>query len=68
MLSTGTVGYQHDFQNSLLGAYYDEDMAYVSWTQLVWRFTGFLRVQYTNMRFKGVQMIQVVRLDRQHGP
>jgi len=55
MLSTGTVGYQHDFQNSLLGAYYDEDMAYISWTQLVWRFTGFIRAQYTNMRFKGVQ-------------
>jgi hypothetical protein len=58
MLSTGLVGYQHDFQNSLLGAYYDEDLVYLSWTQLVWRFTGFLRVQYTNMRFKGVQPVQ----------
>lgn len=58
MLSTGTIGYQHDFQNSLLGAYYDEDLAYLSWTQLVWRFTGFIRAQYTNMRFQGVQAIQ----------
>ena len=58
MLSTGTIGYQHDFQNSLLGAYYDEDMAYLSWTQLIWRFTGFVRFQYTNARYKGVQMIQ----------
>ena len=58
MLSTGTIGYQHDFQNSLLGAYYDEDLAYISWTQLIWRFTGFVRAQYTNMRFKGVQAIQ----------
>jgi len=58
MLSTGAIGYQHDFQNSLLGAYYDEDMVYVSWTQLVWRFTGFIRAQYTNMRYKGVQMVQ----------
>jgi hypothetical protein len=58
LLSTGTVGYQHDFQNSLLGAYYDEDMVYVSWTQLVWKFTGFIRFQYTNERFSGVQMIQ----------
>ena len=57
-LSSGTIGYQHDFQNSLLGAYYDEDMAYVSWTQLVWRFTGFIRVQYTNLRFNGVQPVQ----------
>jgi len=58
MLSTGTIGYQHDFQNSLLGAYYDEDMVYLSWTQLIWRFTGFIRAQYTNMRFKGVQAVQ----------
>jgi hypothetical protein len=58
MLSTGTIGYRHDFQNSLLGSYYDQDAAYVSWTQLVWRFTGFLRFQYSNQRFKGVQMIQ----------
>ena len=40
MLSTGTIGYQHDFQNSLLGSYYDHDQAYLSWTQLIWRFTG----------------------------
>jgi hypothetical protein len=58
MLSTGSIGYEHDFVNSLLGAYYDEDMAYISWTQLVWRFTGFVRFQYTNARYKGVQMIQ----------
>jgi len=30
----------------------------VSWTQLVWRFTGFLRFQYSNLRFNGVQAIQ----------
>ena len=58
MLSTGTIGYQHDFQNSLLGAYFDEDMAYISWTQMIWRFTGFIRFQYANMRFKGVQAVQ----------
>lgn len=58
MLSTGVIGYQHDFQNSLLGAYYDLDRAYLSWTQLVWRFTGFVRFEYTNERFKGVPMVQ----------
>lgn len=58
MLSTGTIGYQHDFVNSLLGSYYDEDTAYVSWTQLIWRFTGFLRFQYSNLRYKGVQAVQ----------
>jgi hypothetical protein len=58
LLSTGVIGYQHDFQNSLLGSYYDEDMAYLSWLQLVWRFSGFIRFQYTNERFKGVPMVQ----------
>ena len=54
LLSTGVIGYQHDFQNSLLGAYYDMDLAYISWQQLVWRFTGFVRLQYANERFNGV--------------
>lgn len=54
LLSTGVIGYQHDFQNSLLGSYYDVDMAYISWTQLIWRFTAFARLQYSNMRFNGV--------------
>jgi hypothetical protein len=54
MLSTGTLGYDHDFVNSLLGSYYDMDTVYLSWTQLIWRFTGFLRVSYSNERFKGI--------------
>jgi hypothetical protein len=58
LLSTGSIGYVHDFQNSLLGAYYDEDLVYLTWTQLIWRFTGFIRAQYTNMRYQGVQAVQ----------
>jgi hypothetical protein len=58
LLSTGAVGYEHDFQNSLLGSYYDLDLVYVSWTQLIWRFTGFVRLSYANERFKGVQPAQ----------
>jgi hypothetical protein len=57
MLSTGAIGYQHDFQNSLLGSYYDLDSVYATWTQLVWRFTGFVRLQYSNQRFQGIQMV-----------
>lgn len=56
MLSTGTLFYSHDFQNSLLGSYYDMDSAGLSWTQLVWRFTGFIRFQYANQRFQGIPM------------
>ena len=35
-----------------------EDIVYCSWTQLIWRFTGFVRAQYANERFKGVQPVQ----------
>jgi hypothetical protein len=42
----------------LLGSYYDLDAVYVSWTQLIWRFTGFIRFQYSNERFQGIQMAQ----------
>lgn len=54
ILSTGTLGYDHDFVNSLLGSYYDVDQVYASWTQLIWRFTGFLRLSYANERFHGI--------------
>ena len=54
ILSTGTLGYDHDFVNSLLGSYYDMDTVYASWTQLIWRFTAFLRVSYANERYKGI--------------
>jgi hypothetical protein len=53
-LSSGTLGYNHDFVNSLLGSYYDLDQVYVSWTQLIWRFTGFVRFSYANERFQGI--------------
>jgi hypothetical protein len=53
-LSSGTLGYNHDFVNSLLGSYYDLDQVYVSWTQLIWRFTGFIRFAYANERFQGI--------------
>jgi hypothetical protein len=54
ILSTGTLGYRHDFVNSTLGSYYDLDTAYLSWTQLIWRFTGFVRFSYANERFNGI--------------
>jgi hypothetical protein len=54
ILSTGTLGYTHDFQNSLLGSYYDLDTVYLSWVQLIWRFTGFLRFSYSNERYAGI--------------
>lgn len=37
LLSTGDIGYRHDFVNSLLGSYYDLDAAYIGWTQLIWQ-------------------------------
>ena len=54
ILSTGTLGFTHDFQNSQLGSYYDLDTVYLSWSQLIWRFTGFLRFSYSNERYAGI--------------
>jgi hypothetical protein len=54
ILSTGSLGYTHDFVNSLLGSYYDLDSVYISWAQLIWRFSGFLRLQYSNQRYQGI--------------
>jgi hypothetical protein len=54
MLSTGGLGYKHDFQNSLLGEYYDLDQVYISWAQLLWRFTATARLQYQSVRYAGV--------------
>ena len=55
VLSEGVIGYHHDFVNSLLGAYYDTDAAYIGWTQLIWRFTGAVNLQYSNNRYHGIQ-------------
>jgi hypothetical protein len=52
--STGAIGYRHDFVNSLLGSYFDLDSAYISWTQMMWRFVGSLRLQYSNIRYQGI--------------
>jgi hypothetical protein len=54
---TGVLGYKHDFANSLLGSYYDLDMAYLGWSQLMWRITGSLRATYANQRFQGITPI-----------
>lgn len=54
ILSTGTLGYSHDFENSLLGAYYDMDRVYLNWQQLIWRFTANLNFSYSNDRYKGI--------------
>ncbi len=56
LLSTGTLGYEHDFQNSLLGSYYDLDQVFISWTQMIWRFSAFVRASYSNQRFQGINV------------
>lgn len=60
MLSTGVIGYRHDFVNSLLGAYFDVDNAYISWSQLIWRFTALARLQYSNIRYQGIPVSAAV--------
>ena len=55
VLSTGTLGYRHDFANSVLGSYYDVDQVYIGWSQLIWRFTGSFRLAYSNIRYQGIE-------------
>lgn len=54
ILSTGTLGYRHDFANALVGSYYDVDSVFVNWVQLIWRFVANARVQYSNLRYQNV--------------
>ncbi len=53
-LGTATLGYRHDFLNTLLGVYADIDSVQASWTQQIWRFSGYLRLAYQNSRYKGI--------------
>jgi len=52
--STFGVGYRHDFVNSLLGSFYDLDTAYLSYSQMIWRFVGSVRLGYSNIRYQGI--------------
>ncbi len=52
--STGSLGYRHDFVNSLLGSYYDVDAVFIGWGQHFWRLNVLARLEYQNQRFQGV--------------
>jgi hypothetical protein len=52
--AAATLAYRHDFQNSLLGSYYDLDTASVSWAQLLWRFMASVALSYSNIRYQGI--------------
>jgi hypothetical protein len=54
MLSVGTIGYKFDFSNSLIGNYYDGHQVFISWTQLIWRFTAAARLAYNHLTYEGV--------------
>ena len=59
-LSAGSIGYKHDFGDSVLGAYDNYDTVYVGWTQLIWRFSASLRVTYQNIRYKNIPASQSI--------
>jgi hypothetical protein len=52
-LSAATLGYKHDFVNSLLGAYFDLDSLSVSYSQLIYRLTIYSRFTWERMAFQG---------------
>lgn len=54
ILTNLTLGYEHDFQNSLLGSYFDLDKVHLAAQQLLWRFTANLRFTYEHINFNGI--------------
>jgi hypothetical protein len=60
IFSSGTLGYRHDFANSLLGSFYDIDSVYAAWVQQIWRFSASARLGYQNQRFQGIPPTQAV--------
>lgn len=63
-LATGMLGYRHDFVNSLLGAFYDLDHAYIGWTQLIWRFAATADLRYSNIRYQGIPDSAAIFMNR----
>lgn len=59
-MTVAAIGYKHDFVNSLLGSYYDLDTAYLSLSQMIWRFIASARLSYQNQRFKGISAASAV--------
>jgi hypothetical protein len=60
ILSSGGIGYKHDFVNALLGNYFDIDTVYASWSQAIWRFTANVRLAYANQRYQGINPAQAI--------
>lgn len=54
VFSTGVLGYRHEFVNSLLGSYYDQDQAYIGWSQQIWRVRGNIKLAYQNNRYQDI--------------
>ncbi|MCS6914533.1 MAG: hypothetical protein RMK29_03410 [Myxococcales bacterium] len=52
-MSAVTVGYRHDFVNSLLGSYFDLDAVSVNYSHLIYRLTLFVRFSWERMAFQG---------------
>jgi hypothetical protein len=48
-----SLGYRHDFAQSLIGTYYELNSAYLALSQLLWRITGTLRVGWEMRQFHG---------------
>ena len=49
-----SLGYKHDFVNSIISNYYDADTVFLSVNQVMWRFNATARLQYQNLRFQGI--------------
>jgi hypothetical protein len=54
LLSSGIIGYRWDFVNSPVGEYNQFHMAYLTWIQQFWRFTGTVMLRYQNNHYEGL--------------
>ncbi len=52
-LASATLDYHHDFANSLVGSYFDQDSVGLSYSHLISRVTLFGHVSYERMAFQG---------------
>ncbi len=56
LMTTGSIGYQYDFANSLLGSYDSSHKVFIGIAQLIWRFTLGARLGYSNLTYEGIDL------------
>jgi hypothetical protein len=56
LMSSGSIGYKYDFTNALLGSYQNNHQVFITWAQLIWRFTAGATLGYQNIQYHGTDL------------